>query len=152
MLLVSANPGKAVFQGQKGKRWEKYQGSCRQQSSGQVFAEMLAAVCHPEFFEYSEQEAYVIYIHHTSFQLYHCRFPQAYITEAYDNGEVQNSTVTLNKTQRYDFCYIEDRGKCLEVFVALIRYLISGESKVCFLNKSHRKNLLHKVILDNFQG
>ena len=48
-------------------------------------------------------------------------------------------------TKAYDFCDVVERGEWLEVFVALVQYLVSGESKVGFLNKSHPWNLIHKV-------
>ena len=111
---------------------------------------MLAAACHPEFFEYSDQEAFVIYVEHVSFQLYHCSFPKEYLREVYDTGEVKTSRVTLNKTRSYDFCNVNDRGEWLKVFVALLLYLVSGESKVGYLNMNHEKNLLHKVSHDIF--
>ena len=51
----------------------------------------------------------------------------------------------LDRTKMYDFCNVEERGEWFDVFVALIQYLLSGESKVGFLNKSHPRNLIHKV-------
>ena len=51
----------------------------------------------------------------------------------------------LNRTKAYDFCNVDERGEWFDVFVALIKYLLSGESKVGFLNNSHPRNLIHKV-------
>jgi hypothetical protein len=51
----------------------------------------------------------------------------------------------LNRTKTYDFCKVDERGEWFDVFVALIQYLLSGESKVGFLNMSHPRNLIHKV-------
>jgi hypothetical protein len=53
--------------------------------------------------------------------------------------------VILNRTKAYDFCNVEERGEWLDVFVALMQYLLSGESKVGFLNNQHPWNLIHKV-------
>jgi hypothetical protein len=44
----------------------------------------------------------------------------------------------------YDFCDPRERGEWLDVVIALIEYLRSGESKVGFLNKSLEKNMLYK--------
>ena len=54
---------------------------------GQIFAEMLGTVCHPEFFDHTDLEAFVIYIQYTTFQLYHYHFPRAYLHEFYHQGE-----------------------------------------------------------------
>ena len=85
---------------------------------------MLGAVCHPEFFEHTDVEAYVIYIQHTSFQLYHCLFPQTYLHELYHNGEPSTTSegVVLNRSPSYDFCKVDERGEWFDVFVALIPY------------------------------
>ena len=53
--------------------------------------------------------------------------------------------VTLNRTEPYDFCDVQDRGDRFDIFVALVHYLLSGESKVVFLNNNHLRNLIHKV-------
>jgi hypothetical protein len=108
---------------------------------------MLGAVYRPEFFDHVDVEAFVIYIQHTSFQLYHCLFPQQYLRELNCNGEPNTSErVILNWSKTYDFCNVDDRGEGFDIFVALIQYLLSGESKVCFLNNSHHWSLIHKVI------
>ena len=115
--------------------------------SGQIFAEMLGAVCHPEFFDHTSLEAYVIYIQHTSFQLYHCKFTQSYLHELYNDGKLDplSEGVVLNRTKAYDFCKVNERGEWFDMFVALIRYLLSGESTVGFLNNRHPRNFIHKV-------
>jgi len=88
----------------------------------------------------------VIYIKHASFQLYHCTFPQKYLHALYENGKPDNEDqVVLNRTKFYNFAESEERGEWFDVFVALIRYLVSGESKAGFLNKHHPANLLNKV-------
>lgn len=86
----------------------------------------------------------MIYIRHTSFQLYHCQFPKDYLYELYHTGETTGK-VTLHTTKAYDFCDVAERDEWLDIFVALVQYLISGESKVGFLNKNHPWNLIHKV-------
>lgn len=93
-------------------------------------------------------KAYVIYIRHTSFQLYHCHFSAKYLHELYHDGEPTTSDrVTLNHTKSYDFCKTDERGEWFDIFVALTQYLLSGESKVGFLNNRHGRNLIHKVYL-----
>jgi hypothetical protein len=62
----------------------------------------------------------------------------------YRAGE-PSSGVVLNRTKTYDFCEVYERGQWFDVFVALIQYLLSGESKVGFLNGEHPWNLIHKV-------
>jgi hypothetical protein len=91
----------------------------------------------------------VIYVHHTSFQLYHCVFPQQYLHELYHDGEPSaiSEGVILNRSKSFDFCKVNERGEWFDIFVALIQYLLSGESKVGFLNNSHPRNLIHKVFL-----
>lgn len=89
----------------------------------------------------------MIYVQHTSFQLYHCEFPQSYLQELYVRGEPTTSDgVTMQKTKAYDFCKVEDRGKWFDIFVALIRYILSGESKAGFLNKQFPENPIHTVL------
>jgi hypothetical protein len=88
----------------------------------------------------------VIYIQHTSFQLYHCLFPQRYLHELDHDGEPKTSNgVILNRSKAYDLCKVDERGEWFHISVALIRYLLSGESKVGFLNNSHPRNLIHQV-------
>ena len=95
----------------------------------------------------------MIYIRHTSFQLYHCKFPQKYLQELYDDGEPTTSEgVILSRTKPYDFCKVDERREWFDVFVALIQYLLSGESKVGFLNNQHPWNLIHKVHVYCFNG
>jgi hypothetical protein len=53
--------------------------------------------------------------------------------------------VTLNRTKAYDFANVEERGEWFDVFVALIQYLLSGESKVGYLNNLRSENPIHKV-------
>jgi hypothetical protein len=55
--------------------------------------------------------------------------------------------IELRHTKSYNFSNIVERGEWVDVFVALIRYLVSGESKVGFLNNKHSWNLIHKVSL-----
>jgi len=119
---------------------------------------MLAGVNHPELFKHTPEtevphfplvpelrKAYVIYIKHASFQLYHCAFPQRYLRALYENGKPDDEIV-LNRTKFYNFAEPEERGEWFDVFVALIQYLVSGESKAGFLNKHHPANLLNKVL------
>ena len=87
----------------------------------------------------------MIYIRHASFQLYHCKFPRQYLKELYHDGVPTSVGVTLNHTRPYDFRDVQERGEWFDVFVALIQYLLSGESKVGFLNNKHPQNLIHKV-------
>jgi hypothetical protein len=93
----------------------------------------------------------VIYIQHTSFRLYHCHFPAAYLHDVYSNGEpgVDSHGVTLTKTKAYNLVDIDERGEWFDIFVALIQYLLSGESKVGYLNNISpgNWNLIHKVRL-----
>ena len=51
----------------------------------------------------------------------------------------------LKRSKRYDFVNVHERGEWFDLFVALVQYLLSGESKVGYLNNSHRSNLIHKV-------
>jgi hypothetical protein len=52
--------------------------------------------------------------------------------------------VTLSSTRLYDFCDPLERAHWLDILIALIEYLRSGESKVGFLNKLSGRNMLHK--------
>jgi hypothetical protein len=89
----------------------------------------------------------VIHIKHASFQLYHCAFPQRYLRALYENGKPdEEDHVLLNRTKFYNFAEAEERGEWFDVFVAMIQYLVSGESKARFLNRHHRANLLNKVL------
>jgi len=70
-----------------------------------------------------------------------------YLVEIHDIGEIiSDQSLTLQITQRYDFCDPEQRGLWIDIFVALVEYLRSGESKVQFLSASHPRNLIHKVL------
>jgi hypothetical protein len=88
----------------------------------------------------------VVFLTHTSFQLYHCHLPSDYLRGIHDNGNVEGDGVTLSSTRLYDFCNPQERGEWLDIFVALIEYLKSGESRVGPLNNQIQKNLIHKVI------
>ena len=84
--------------------------------------------------------------------MYHCHFPQQYLKRIYSDGELgefdengnPSEGVILKQTKPYDFSKVDERGEWLEIFVALIQYLVSGESKVGFLN-NNSWNLIHKV-------
>lgn len=118
---------------------------------------------------------FTIFITHTSFQLYHAHFPAPYLKNIHDppspspaQPPLSDSTlhdhptlnalpndnlsteggVTLHSTRLYDFCDVEQRREWLDILVALIEYLRSGESKVGYLNKSLPKNMLHKDVED----
>ena len=130
--------------------------------SGQVFAEMLAGICHEEFYRYSDQEvstttfpllhvpltvanfqAFAIFITHTSFRLYHALFPKSYLQSLHDTGSVHQE-VQLSASRLYDMCDPDERGHWLDVLIAMVEYLRSGENKVGYLNNSVEKNMLHK--------
>jgi hypothetical protein len=88
-----------------------------------------------------------MFITHTSFQLYHAIFPAEYLQYIHDteyDEQKITTEITLSSTKLYNFCDPGERGEWLEVVIALIEYLRSGESKVGFLNKSLQKNMLHK--------
>lgn len=65
--------------------------------------------------------------------------------ELYHDGVSSSGGVVLNRTREYDFCDVQQRGNWFDIFVALVQYLLSGESKVGFLNNEHPWNLIHKV-------
>jgi hypothetical protein len=69
------------------------------------------------------------------------------LKELYHTGKVEDesSRVILDRSKAYDFGDVRERREWLNVFVALIQYLLSGESQVRFLNNSHPWNLIHKV-------
>jgi hypothetical protein len=85
----------------------------------------------------------VIFITHTSFQLYHASFSQSYLKSVHDKGTVDEKTI-LSSTRLFDICNPVERGEWLDVLIGLIEYLRSGNSKVGFLNNSVEKNMLHK--------
>jgi hypothetical protein len=87
----------------------------------------------------------VIFIIHTSFQLWHCLFPQEYLRAIHDQGAIDGEGVTLKCSPLYDFLDPSQRGEWLDILVALIQYLQSGQSKVGFLNNNVSKNMIHKV-------
>ena len=93
----------------------------------------------------SNSQAFAIYLTHTSFQLYHCSFPAAYLREIHDCGTVSGEGVVLESSPAYDFVLPEGRAAWIDVFVALIDFLRSGRSKVGFLNNTIVKNMIHKV-------
>ena len=76
-------------------------------------------------------------------------FPKQYLCELYNDGvpTPDSRGVTLGHTKPYDFGKLDDRAEWFDIFVALIQYLLSGESKVGYLNNSNPDtwNLIHKV-------
>lgn len=81
---------------------------------------------------------------HTSFQLYHAKLPMEYLQTVYDEGSILNENgVFLSATRMYDFCEPADRVLWLDILIALIEYLRSGESYVGALNNRLPKNMLH---------
>jgi hypothetical protein len=89
----------------------------------------------------------VVFNSHSRFQLYHCKFTSEYLINLRDKGLAANNGVTLNRTKMYDFADVTQRGEWFDLFVALLQYLKSGEAKVGYLNRSHPKNALHRVLL-----
>ena len=51
--------------------------------------------------------------------------------------------------KEYNFTNVEERGQWFDIFVALIQYVLSGESKVGYLNNTNPGdwNLIHKVLI-----
>jgi hypothetical protein len=87
--------------------------------------------------------------------LYHAAFPPAYLEYIHDTKyeeQVITDTVTLSSTKLYDFCDPTERGEWLDIVIALIEYLRSGENKVGFLNKSLERNKLNKKPSDGKDG
>jgi hypothetical protein len=83
--------------------------------------------------------------------LYHATFPSAYLKQIHDTGNVDNDSpgVTLKSTKLYDFCVPGQRAEWLDILVALIEYIRSGESRIGFVNKAMANNMLHKTEEDN---
>jgi hypothetical protein len=67
-----------------------------------------------------------------------------YLKKIREKGLAETS-VTLNRTRLFDFANLEDRAEWVDLFVALIQYLISGEAKIGYLNSRHPRNALHRV-------
>ena len=88
-------------------------------------------------------QAFAIFITHTSFRLYHAFFPKSYLQSLHDTGSVHQE-IQLSASRLYDMCDPDERGQWLDVLIAMIEYLRSGESKVGCLNNSVEKNMLHK--------
>jgi len=93
----------------------------------------------------------VILVKHTSFQLYHCSFDKDYLRDIHDKGQVSKGVI-LCASPSYDFRNQTARGEWLDIFVALIQFLKSGESKVGNLNNVLPNNMIHKVTLSESQA
>ena len=80
------------------------------------------------------------------FQLYHATFPSAYLRQIHDKENIDQNTigVTLTSTKLYDFCIPAQRAEWLDILIALIEYIRTGESEIGFVNKAMKKNMLHK--------
>jgi hypothetical protein len=61
----------------------------------------------------------------------------------HDTGSVDEE-IQLSASKSYDICDPNERGQWLDVLIAMVEYLRSGESKVGYLNNSVEKNMLHK--------
>ena len=87
----------------------------------------------------------MIFVTHVFFQLYHCSFDKIYLEQIYKQGRVSKGA-TLCSTPPYD---IRNRssGELVDILVALIQYLKSGESKVANLGNVLTKNVIHKVVI-----
>ena len=88
---------------------------------------------------------------HSRFRLYHCQFSREYLVQLRETG-IPQTAVTLNRTKMFDFADLEDRAEWFDLFIALLQYLKSGESKAGYLNRLHPKNALHKVQNSYFCG
>jgi hypothetical protein len=62
----------------------------------------------------------------------------------------------MHRTREYDFADSQERGNWFDAFVALVQYLLSGESKVGYLNHLGRgkENPIHQndKVLDAMGG
>lgn len=109
--------------------------------AGQIFAEMLAGIRHKEFYNQSDQEVGIRDIYYIYFvPTLSCQLQQIYDTR---NLVLKIEGMTLSSTKLYDFSDPVERAQWLDILLALIEYLRS-ESKVGFLNKFIRRNMLHK--------
>src|SRR5271168_1573650 len=112
--------------------------------AAQILAEMLAMVCHPEYFRnpprdqtvkfsshFSDRD-YGIVLHFDGFHVfvYFATFPSEYLhTVRNVNVNVLNSRETkakLNHTKRYNLFNTEDRTEFIKEFVALVRFVAAG--------------------------
>jgi len=66
-----------------------------------------------------------------------------YLKRIHDTGTATED-VMLRASRLYDFIEPEQRREWLEIVVALMGYLKSGESRVGYLNNSLQSNMLHK--------
>jgi len=113
---------------------------------------------------------FTIFIMHTSFQLYHCTFPAPYLravrypppgtahpntspstTAAGFGAASAGGSVTLRCTRQYDFTRLDDRADWLDILVALVLYLRSGESRVGYLSRGMGGNRLHKEVEEEME-
>jgi len=62
------------------------------------------------------------------------------------SGTAATSSVVLRCSRAYDFSNVAERGAWLDVLVALVLYLQSGDSRVGYLSKTLRRNRLHKRV------
>jgi len=68
------------------------------------------------------------------------------LTSVHDDGAIRSDAegVNLRATKLYDFCDPTERGEWLDIVIALINYLRSGNSRVGHLNNHVAKSMLHK--------
>ena len=92
----------------------------------------------------SNIQAFAIFITHTSFQLYHSTFTSSYLRSIHNTQSPPHGEgTTLRSTRLYDFCDPVDRAGWLDILIALVEYLRTGESRVGYLNRRMEKNMLH---------
>ena len=109
-----------------------------------------------EYFRYEDQEVFSLpspsltrltprHLQYLSPMRPSSKFPKDHLKEIYDSG-FSNIKISLQCTPMYDFCEPEERGQWCDIFVPLVGYLLSGESKAQWLIKSHPRNLILKVL------
>ena len=133
-----------------------------QARAGQILAEMLGTVCHPEYYQSGHDQTvsfhYIlmlmikgIVVHFDGFHVsvYFAIFPAQYLRTVRDinlndlEGKPKEERIKLNHSRIYNLVNSIDRTEFIKEFIALIRFIAAGEANVGFLGKTREE--IHRI-------
>lgn len=134
--------------------------------AGQILAEMLGTVCHPEYYHsgHDQTVSFHYFSNHLTLQgivvhfdgfhvsVYFAVFPAQYLRTVRDinlndlEGIPTKDKIKLNHTRIYNLVNTVDRTEFIKEFVALVRYIAAGEANVGFLGKTREE--IHRIAVD----
>ena len=109
--------------------------------AAQMLAEMFGLVCHPEYYQQGDQmvfyllfspltKAFVVHFAGLEASIYWATFPSSYLRMVHSGRTKVDMKVNIKHTRPCNLLHTKARGKFLEDFVFLVRFIADGYANV----------------------